>query len=202
MENINLYYNDIPDTIVWGNEISIDTETMGLDLTRDRLCLIQIKNQDNTIHLVQFKDSNYQCKNLKKLLSNPKILKIFHYARFDMLAIYSYLNIMCENIFCTKIASKLCRTYTDKHSLKVLCKELLNIDLQKEQQSSNWGVEKLSSEQLQYASFDVIYLPQIKNQLTQMLIQENRLILANQCFNFLQTQVLLDKLNFIDIFNH
>jgi len=202
MNDINLYYNDIPDNISWGDEISIDSETMGLNLTRDRLCPIQIQSQDKKIHLIQFRDSNYQCKNLKKLLSNPKIVKIFHYARFDMLAIYTYLDIICENIFCTKIASKLCRTYTDKHSLKTLCKELLNLDLQKEQQSSNWGASKLSTEQLQYASLDVIYLPQLKNQLTQMLIQENRLELAQQCFNFLQTQVLLDKLNFVEIFNH
>lgn len=203
--NIKLHINDLPNDINLGSEIAIDSETMGLNLTRDRLCLIQIKGNDNTTHLIQFVDSNYEAPNLKRILQDNKILKIFHYGRFDILAIYKYLNILCENIFCTKIASKLSRTYTNKHSLKDLVKEFLNIELEKEQQSSNWGAKELSPQQLEYASYDVLYLHQLKNALTQRLIAENRLNLANKLFEFLPTKAILDDLQFSnenDIFNH
>jgi ribonuclease D len=203
--NIKLHINDLPKDTNLGNEIAIDSETMGLNLTRDRLCLIQIKGNDNTTHLIQFLDSNYEAPNLKKILEDKKILKIFHYARFDILAIHKYLNVLCENVFCTKIASKLSRTYTNKHSLKDLVKEFLDIELEKEQQSSNWGATQLSKQQLEYASYDVLYLHKLKNELTQRLIAENRLNLANKIFEFLPTKAILDDLFFSnenDIFNH
>lgn len=200
--NIILYQNDIPNDMDFGDEISIDTETMGLNLKRDRLCLMQIKPTNTHLtYLIQF-NNNYNAPNLKKILSNKNIVKIFHYARFDLLAIYEYLNVQCSNIFCTKIASKLCRTYTDRHSLQILIKELLNIDVPKEQQSSNWGNTILSQDQLSYAANDVIYLSKLKSILEEMLIQENRIELAYECFKFLQHHIILDKLDFINIFNH
>lgn len=203
--NIRLYIHDLPTDVELGNEIAIDTETMGLNLSRDRLCLMQIKGKDDAIHLIQFINHNYDAPNLKKILSNPHINKIFHYARFDILAIHTYLNILCENIFCTKIASKLCRTYTNKHSLKDITKELLNIDMEKEQQSSNWGATQLTPQQLEYAGSDVLYLHKLKHELMQRLIIEHRIDLANKVFAFLPTKVLLDSLYFSDdndIFHH
>lgn len=203
---IFLHQNDLPsDIILQGDTLAIDTETMGLDLKRDRLCLIQIKDVTNNIHLIQFVDRNYQAPNLKKYLQDIKINKIFHYARFDIAAIYIYLGVLCSNIFCTKIASKLSRTYTDKHSLQFLCKELLAVDLTKAQQISNWGNRQLTQKQQLYAASDVLYLHALKEELLKLLEQENRLTLAQSCFKFLPTRVLLDWLNFTDdkeIFKH
>ncbi len=202
---IHLHINDLPDNITLGKELAIDTETMGLNLKRDRLCLLQIKDTSKDVHLIQFVNNNYAAPNLKKILDNKETLKIFHYARFDILAIYKYLGILSENVFCTKIASKLCRTYTDKHSLKELCKELLNAELQKEQQSSDWGATNLTHEQQIYAASDVLYLHKIKETLEARLIREKRWFLAKSCFNFLPSQAILDDLGFDeekDVFKH
>jgi ribonuclease D len=208
MQEIKILFhkNDLPSAdIIVGKSIAIDTETMGLELSRDRLCLLQLKDESNTIHLIQFERGKYNCPNLKQVLKNKEINKIFHYARFDVLAIYTYLGVLCENIFCTKIASKLARTYTNKHGLKELCKEFLNVELQKEQQSSNWGASEINNKQQAYAADDVLYLHELKEKLTTMLKQENRLSIAMSCFNFLPTRAVLDALRFNednDIFKH
>jgi ribonuclease D len=198
-----LYQNDLPDNLNLGNSIAIDTETTGLKIVRDRLCLIQISSGDGDAHLVRFDIGNYGAPNLKKLLSNPKILKIFHFARFDVAVLKQYLGIEMENIYCTKIASKLVRTYTDAHGLKSLCKELAKVDLSKEQQSSDWGIAEISEDQIKYAASDVLYLHQLKEKLDEMLVREGRMEIANQCFKFLKTRTDLDLAGFEnDIFAH
>ena len=202
---IFLHKNDLPNDVKLGKILAIDTETMGLKLSRDRLCLIQIRDETRNVHLIQFTSGDYDSPNLKRVLADRSILKIFHYARFDILAIYQYLGVMCENIFCTKIASKLVRTYTDKHGLKDLCKELLNIELNKEQQSSYWGSDLLSEKQQRYAASDVLYLHPLKHQLELMLKRERRQHIAKACFDFLPMRVILDSLHFEDnndIFHH
>ena len=197
------YENDIPSNIKFSDTIAIDTETMGLDPLRDRLCLVQISNGDNHAHLVQIHPTE-KYPNLSSLLSNNSKKKIFHYARFDISMIYAHLNVKCENIYCTKIASKLARTYTDKHGLKDLCKELLNIEISKQKQSSDWGNKNLSGDQLKYAASDVLYLHQIKIQLDEILKRENRSEIAEKCFDFLTTRVYLDLQGWdeTDIFSH
>ena len=202
-KNYTLYDNDLPSDIEFSDCVAIDTETMGLDFKRDRLCLVQISNGDNYAHLVQIKEhQSYPV--LAKLLKNNKIKKIFHYARFDLAAIYKNMGIMCENIYCTKIASKLVRTYTDKHGLKELCKELVNVDISKQKQSSDWGNNKLSHEQLEYAASDVLYLHKIKYELDIILKRENRNELAEKLFQFVGTRAYLDLngWNEPDIFDH
>lgn len=198
-----LYQNDLPDNLNLGDSIAIDTETTGLNLRRDRLCVIQISSGNGDAHLVRFDIGNYGASNLKKLLSNPKILKIFHFARFDLAVIKSHLGIEVENIYCTKIASKLVRTYTDAHGLKAICKELINVELSKEQQSSDWGNSEISEEQIKYAASDVLYLHKLKERLDEMLKRENRIDIAQKCFAFLQTRATLDLAGFEgDIFSH
>jgi ribonuclease D len=199
-----LYKNDLPDDLNLGNAIAIDTETMGLKTERDRLCLIQISSGDGNAHLVQFEQNQYQAPNLKKLLNDQKILKIFHFARFDLAAIKFYLDIEVKNIYCTKIASKLTRTYTDSHGLKSLCEELLKIEISKRQQSSDWGNKEISADQIKYAANDVLFLHRIKERLDIMLKREARLELAQSCFEFLTTRVALDLEGFevVDIFAH
>ena len=163
--SVFLHNNDLPESLINYDEISIDTETTGLNLFRDRLCLIQISVSKKECHLVKFNKSNLndlKCTNLIRTLENKKIKKIFHFARFDLAVIKKFLGVKCENIFCTKIASKLVRTYTDRHGLKDLCKEMLDIDLNKSQQSSDWSAKDLSDNQLKYASFDVIFLHDLK----------------------------------------
>ena len=185
-------------------DIAIDTETMGLDLNRDRLCVIQMSNGDGDAYLVQFSKGSYDAPNLKKLLLDENRGKIFHFARFDLAAIKKYLGIELSNIFCTKIASKLVRTYTDYHGLKDLCKELLGITISKQQQSSYWGVKALSEEQKEYAAKDVVYLHSLRAILLEMLITEDRSDIAHKLFEFLPTRVNLDLMgwNEIDIFSH
>ncbi len=205
MQNNNYAFhkNDLPKDLKFSNSIAIDTETMGLDFRRDRLCLVQISDGDDFAHLVQIKkDTHYP--NLSKILKNNKIKKIFHYARFDLAAIQKHMGIFCENIYCTKIASKLVRTYTDRHGLKELCKELINIDISKQKQSSDWGNENLSNEQLKYAASDVLYLHKIKNELDIILKRENRQELAKTLFNFIGTRAYLDLNGWHepDIFDH
>lgn len=201
---IYTFCNDLPDSFIQNiTSVAIDTETMGLLPYRDRLCLAQFSKGDGDAYLVEF--NNYDlAKNIKYLLADNQILKIFHYARFDIMMLYKYLEVMTQNIFCTKIASKLVRTYTSKHSLLNLCKDLLNIEISKEETCTDWGVKELTTEQKEYAANDVLYLHRIKEKLDEMLIRENRVELANSCFEFLKTRVILDLLTNeqYDIFAH
>ena len=200
-----LHKGDLPENLTFPSIVAIDTETMGLNFTRDKLCLVQISFGDNNAHLVQVGgDIGYDAKNLKKLLKNKNIIKIFHYARFDVAMLKKYLGVLCKSIYCTKIASKLARTYTDRHGLKELCKELLNIEISKQQQSSDWGTSVLSKNQINYAANDVLYLHAIKEKLDNILERENRLQLANSLFKFIPTRVTLDLLGWhnSDLFSH
>jgi len=200
---IKLYQGDIPSNLKLGKSIAIDTETMGLNPSRDRLCLIQISSGDGNAHLVQFKDENYDAPNLKKLLSDPSVEKIFHFARFDIAVIWMYLDVLIANVYCTKIASKIARTYTGSHGLKANCEGVLGIELSKEQQSSYWGADKLTKKQMEYAAADVLYLHQLKEKLNEMLVREGRENLAKSCFEFLPTRALLDVAGWHeDIFEH
>ncbi|UCM86293.1 MAG: ribonuclease H-like domain-containing protein [Rickettsia endosymbiont of Culicoides impunctatus] len=202
--SIIVFYNDIPEDFNIAGDLAIDTETMGLKVHRDRLCLLQISNGDGDAYLVNFIDKNYAAPNLKKLLLDKNRCKIFHYARFDLAAIKKYLEIDLENIFCTKISSKLVRTYTDSHGLKDLCRELLSVQISKQQQSSYWGRNELTEEQKEYAAKDVLYLHQLRSILQDRLLAENRLDLAEQIFKFLPIRANLDLIgwNDIDIFMH
>ena len=204
---IYFHQNDLPDNLILNGSIAIDTETMGLKTLRDRLCLIQISNGNGDAHLIKInnnKRSEYAHKNLKKILTDKKILKIFHFARFDLAALSHYICTVKGPIWCTKIASKLARTYTDKHGLNDLCKELLLIEISKEHQSSNWGGSNISMKQKEYAANDVLYLHKIKENLESILVQENRLELAKNIFDFLEIRVELDLQGFndMDIFAH
>ena len=199
----HLYKNDLDDGIVFKGNVAIDTEAMGLDPARDRLCLIQIFDGKTDCHMVQFENLNTESPNLIKLLNDENIQKIFHYARFDMAALKHALKIDIKNVYCTKIASKIARTYTNNHGLKDLCKELLGVEISKKQQSSDWGNSNLSKEQIAYAANDVIYLHQIKNKLDEMLIREDRQLLVDACLSFLPTRVELDLRGWEnDIFSH
>ena len=201
---ITLYDGDVPSNLNLGDIVAVDTETQGLQPQRDRLCLVQLSNGDGNAHLVKFGPNFANAPNLKKVLSDPNILKLFHFARFDVAVLQKYLEVITKPIYCTKIASKLVRTYTDKHGLKDLCKELLNLDLSKQQQSSDWGAKDLTEEQKTYAASDVLYLHKIKEILDQRLLREERVKLANFCFEFLQTRANLDLIGFEneDIFSH
>jgi ribonuclease D len=203
-EKITLYKDDLPESLIITGDIAIDTETMGLNNSRDRLCLVQIADKDGNVYIVQISKNVTQAPYLAKLLSNPDNQKIFHFARFDVAVIQQYLNISVNNIFCTKIASKLARTYTEFHGLKDLCRELLGVQISKQQQSSDWGGELITREQQIYAANDVLYLHKIRDKLNTILIRENRISLAQDCFNFIQTRSLLDLAgwNSIDIFAH
>ena len=200
---IKYYENDLPENMDLGDIIAIDTETMGLNPARDKLCLIQISSGNGTCHLVKILDLRKKPKNLIKLLKNNNITKIFHYARFDVAIIKHAFKIDIKNIYCTKIASKLVRTYTDKHGYKDLCKELLNETISKVEQSSDWG-GKLSKEQKQYAATDVLHLHKLKKKLDVMLDRENRVNIANACFEFISHRTDLDLYGWqdVDIFNH
>jgi len=199
-----LYKNDLPDNITFGNIIAIDTEAMGLNPARDRLCLIQLYDGEGDCHLVQFDGFDYNSPNLQKILIDKSKIKIFHYARFDMAAIKYALGINLENIYCTKIASKIARTYTHSHGLKDICKELLDIEISKKKQSSDWGNISLSKEQVAYAANDVLHLHNIRIKLNEILEREKRFELANACFNFLPTRVELDLKGWVDkdVFSH
>ena len=203
---ITLYQNDLPNNheLESAKSVAIDAESLGLNYKgRDKLCLLQLCSGNEEVYIVQFDREKYLTPNLNKLLSNKNILKIAHYARFEIGILKHYLKIDLQNIYCTKIASKLCRTYTDKHGLYDITKELLGITLNKAQQSSDWGLKELSEEQKQYAASDVIYLHDIKEKLDQMLIRENRNEIAKKCFAFLETRVALDLGGWEDdIFSH
>ena len=201
---IKLHKNDLPDGLDLGPIVAIDSETLGLNLFRDRLCLVQLSAGDGVCHAVQFEREAYAAPNLKRLLADPKILKLFHFARFDMGMFRRHLGIKTKPVYCTKIASKLVRTYTDKHGLKDLVKELLSVDLSKEQQSSDWGTPELSERQLAYAANDVAHLHKLKEALDAMLVREGRAELAKACFDFLPSRVELDLSGWAetDIFEH
>ena len=205
---IYFHENDIPNEIEFEGSVAIDTETMGLKTNRDRLCLIQLSAGNGDAHLLKIDTSKLNTtqkyKNLKKILKNKKILKIFHFARFDLAALNFYVCKVEGNIWCTKIASKLSRTYTNKHGLSDLTRELLSIEITKEQQSSNWGSEIISKKQKSYAANDVLYLHKLKKKLEALLLQEERLVLAEKVFSFLKVRVELDLAGFedLDIFAH
>ena len=201
---VKIHKNDLPNNLNLGKIIAIDTETMGLDYKRDPLCLVQISSGNEEVHLVQINRKTFKADNLKKILEDNDIKKIFQFARFDLAVLNCYLKADINNVYCTKIASKIGRTYTDKHGLKDLCKELLNIELSKQMQSSDWGSETLTEQQVNYAASDVLYLHKIKEELDKILIRENRMELAEHCFKFLKHRVTLDLAgwNNQDIFAH
>ncbi len=201
---INLHKGDLPEGLDLGASIAVDTEALGLNPNRDRLCLVQLCGAEGQTHVVQFARGAYQAPNLKKLLRDRKVLKIYHFARFDLSMIRRYLGVLAAPVYCTRTASKLARTYTDKHGLKDLVKELLDVDLSKQQQSSDWGAEKLSEQQLAYAANDVAYLHRLKTALDVMLVREGRMQLAQACFNFLPARAGLDLAGWADtdIFAH
>jgi ribonuclease D len=201
---IKLYQGDLPDGLDLGPVVAIDTETLGLNPQRDRLCLAQLSSGDGVCHAVQFAAGQYGAPNLRKVLADPRITKLFHFARFDVAMFRQYLQVDCKPIYCTKIASKLVRTYTDKHGLKDLVRELLGVELSKEQQSSDWGAATLTEKQLAYAANDVAYLHQLKTVLDAMLAREGRTELAQACFDFLPARAGLDLAGWedVDIFAH
>jgi ribonuclease D len=202
--NIYLHENDIPGDIKFSGAVAVDTETTGLNLKRDRLCLVQLSVGDGSAHLIRFPARDYNAPNLISMLENSDILKIFHFARFDIAVLFEHLNVWCEPLYCTKLASKIARTYTDKHGLKDLCRELLRKDLSKIQQSSDWGAESLSAEQQTYAANDVLYLHKLRENLDVMLAREGREELAAECFSFVQSRAKLDLAGWGsgDIFSH
>ena len=189
---IRLHRGDLPDLSRYTDSAAIDTETMGLNPHRDRLCVVQMSNGDGTADVIQIPKDHSNAPNLKALLANPKITKIFHFARFDLAALYNALGVMPQPVYCTKIASRLTRTYTDRHGLKDLVREVLNIDLSKQQQSSDWGSQTLSEAQLAYAASDVLHLHGLRERLNTMLAREGRTELAQACFDFLPTRARLD----------
>ena len=202
---IHLHVNDLPNDFKAGDSIAVDTETLGLNLRRDRLCVVQLSNGDGECHLVQFPaGTKYNAPNLIKILSNPGIQKIFHFARFDVAALYQYLGVETQNIYCTKIASRIARTYTDRHGLKDLCKQMLGVEISKQEQTSDWGHPELSHSQQEYAATDVLYLHQLRDKLEESLIREKRHSEAHKCFGFIMTRAKLDLMGWEnqDIFSH
>jgi ribonuclease D len=202
--SMTLYQGDLPDGLSLGPIVAIDTETMGLMPGRDRLCVIQLSSGDGMAHLVQFQRGRYDAPNLRRLLSDQSITKLFHFGRFDIAVLYAYLGVLARPVYCTKIASKLTRTYTDRHGLKDIARELLGIDLDKQQQSSDWGSADLSENQMKYAASDVLYLHALKTRFDAMLDREGRVGLASSCFEFLPTRAALDLAGWAeqDIFAH
>jgi ribonuclease D len=201
---VELHQGDLPSGLDFGASVAIDTETLGLNPLRDRLCLIQLSSGDGTAHLVQIAKGADDAPNLKALLADKNVLKLFHFARFDIAVLFHAFGVMAGPLYCTKIASKLTRTYTDRHGLKDLCRELIGVELSKQQQSSDWGAQSLSPEQLKYAASDVLYLHGLKEKLDEMLIRETRTELAQACFEFLPTRAKLDLAGWSeeDIFSH
>jgi ribonuclease D len=201
---ISLHKGDLPDGIDFGDSVAIDTETLGLVLNRDRLCLVQVSRGDGTADVVQIAAGQKHAPNIERLLADPAVTKLFHYARFDIAILYRSFGVMAAPLYCTKIASKLTRTYTDRHGLKDLVKELLGIDLSKQQQSSDWGASTLSEAQLAYAASDVLHLHALRTKLDTMLAREGRAELAAACFGFLPIRAKLDLMGWqdSDIFSH
>ena len=196
--NVELFRGDLPKGRLTGRIVAIDTETMGLDPYRDRLCLVQLSEGDGSAVLVQF-DGNYDAPELKRLLADESVLKIFHFGRFDMAVLKHYFGVMPRLVYCTKVASKLARTFTDRHGLKDLCKELLGVELSKQQQSSDWGAAELTPDQLAYAASDVLHLHALRERLDAMLRRERREGLARACFEFLPIRAELDLRGWLEI---
>ncbi|MCB1515418.1 MAG: ribonuclease D [Hyphomicrobiaceae bacterium] len=201
---IKLHKGDLPSGLDFGGAVAVDTETLGLKPHRDRLCLVQLSAGDGTAHLVQLDGRDYRAPNLKALLTDPAVLKIFHYARFDVAVLSRYLGVAVAPLYCTKIASKLVRTYTDRHGLKDLVSEILGIELSKQQQSSDWAATSLSDQQKAYAASDVLHLHKLRERLDEMLDRDGRRALAEAAFGFLPTRAALDLAGFeeTDIFSH
>ncbi|MCG8511175.1 MAG: ribonuclease D [Rhodospirillales bacterium] len=199
-----LHSGDLPDGLDFGNSVAVDTETMGLNPHRDRLCVVQLSAGDGVCHVVHFPEPVYDAPNLKALMVDEAVTKLFHFARFDIAVMRRYLGVVCQPVYCTKIASKMTRTFTDRHGLKDLCRELLGVDLSKEQQSSDWWAKVLTPEQVRYAASDVLYLHEIRRKLDVVLARENRLELAEGCFGFLPVRAELDLAGWDnpDIFQH
>lgn len=202
--SIHFHKNDLPAGLALGKRVAIDTETLGLSLVRDSLCLVQLSAGDGDAHIVQLDRSSYDCPNLKALLADEGVEKILHFARFDIAMIARDLGVTLRPVFCTKIASKLARTYTDRHGLKDVAREIAGVELSKQQQSSDWGADEISEAQLKYAADDVLYLHRIRDELEFMLIREGRMEMARACFSFLPTRAALDLAGWAetDIFAH
>ena len=200
----HVYKGDLPDNLDLGAVVAIDCETMGLNPKRDRLCVVQLSSGDGNAHLVQVSKGQTSAPNLCRMLEDPNVLKLFHFGRFDIAAMFEAFGALASPVYCTKIASRLVRTYTDRHGLKNLLQELLTVDISKQQQSSDWGAKKLSKAQIEYASSDVLYLHQLRDSLNQMLIREGRMTIAQRCFDFLPTRAQLDLAGWpdTDIFAH
>jgi ribonuclease D len=200
----HLYQGDLPDDLDLGSFIAIDCETMGLNPHRDRLCVVQLSNGDGNAHLVQVAKNQKTAPNLCRLLEDPKVLKLFHFGRFDVAALYHAFGALTAPVYCTKIASRLIRTYTDRHGLKNILQEFLEIDISKQQQSSDWGAKKLSKAQIDYAASDVLYLNKLREALNERLTREGRMEIAQSCFDFLPTRAMLDLAGWsdTDIFAH
>jgi ribonuclease D len=201
---VELSQGDLPDGVRFGAAVAVDTETMGLRPHRDRLCLVQLSGGNGDAQIVRFAAGRYDAPRLRALLTDPNVLKIFHFARFDIAVIKQFLGVMPQPIYCTKIASRLCRTFTDRHGLKDLCRDLLSVELSKEQQSSDWGAAELTPAQLKYAASDVLHLHALRAKLDEMLAREGRRELADACFRFLPTRAQLDLAGWAeeDIFAH
>ncbi len=195
----HLHVGDLPEGLDLGPLVAVDSETMGLAVRRDRLCLVQLSSGDGDAHLVQIPERGHKAPRLAALMGNPDVTKLFHYARFDIAAIGQWLGAWPAPVYCTKVASKLVRTYTDRHGLKDLCREILGVDLSKQQQSSDWGAASLSDEQLRYAASDVLYLHALKERLDLMLEREERTALAQAVFDFLPCRARLDLLGWADV---
>ncbi|MBL4864065.1 MAG: ribonuclease D [Rhodobiaceae bacterium] len=202
--SISLHKGDLPDDVTFTGSVAIDSETLGLQIPRDKLCLVQLSGGDGNAHIVQLDRASYDAPNLRALMADQSVTKIFHYARFDVAVMERYLDVITTPIYCTKIASKLVRTYTDRHGLKDLCRELAGVEISKQQQSSDWGADKLSDAQLSYAASDVLHLHKLKSVLDGMLIREGRMELAQACFNLLPVRASLDLAGWADqdIFSH
>ena len=199
-----LHKGDLPDTVDLGSVVAVDSETMGLNPLRDRLCVVQLSAGDGDAHLVQLDRETYDAPNLKRLLEDEDVLKIFHFARFDVAAFMQWLGVTTGPVYCTKIASKLCRTYTDRHGLKDVTRELAGVEISKQQQSSDWGADDLTDAQIDYAASDVLYLHAVRGRLDAMLEREGRMGLAQACFDFLPARAVLDLAGWdeVDIFAH
>lgn len=200
----HLYKNDLPDGLNLGPVVAIDCETMGLNPHRDRLCVVQMSGGDGNTHIVQVSKGQDSAPNLCAMLTDPKVLKLFHFGRFDIAALFNAFGALTAPVYCTKIASRLVRTYTDRHGLKNLTQELIGVDLSKQQQSSDWGAEKLTEAQLDYAASDVLYLHRLRDELNIRLTREDRMEVAQSCFDFLPVRAQLDLLGWpeTDIFAH
>ena len=200
----HLYQRDLPDDLDLGPVVAIDCETMGLHPHRDRLCVVQMSGGDGIAHLVRVEQGQTNAPNLERMLKDPDVLKLFHFGRFDIAALYHAFGALAAPVYCTKIASKLVRTYTDRHGLKNLLAELLDVDVSKFQQQSDWGAAALTDAQIAYAASDVLYLHQLKSALDQRLVREGRMDLAQACFRFLPDRARLDLAGWpeIDIFSH